>query len=340
MRRLCLLAASLAAVLASGVTPGWADERLRLADSLPVGHFFAVSGTKVFMERVKALSGGTVTFDYFPAEQLGKAKDLLSLTLSGVADIGYVVPSYVSDRMPLSAVAELPGGFKTSCEGTKAFFDLADMGVLRDAEFVPNKVKVLFALVTPPYQLFTTRRKIDGVATIAGLKLRTTGGAMDATVRHFNGIPIRMAAPDMYQGLSRGTVDGTLFPYSSVISYDLAGLIHYATSDENLGSAVLTYVIGLDRWKRLPPKVQDVLLQAGREATQQACAAADADVARDIATLRAKGVAVGPFPDADRPALRKAADTVAMEWSTELDRRGKPGTPVLDRFRAILVQGQ
>ena len=336
MRLLCLLAA----VLASVAAPGQADERLRLADSLPVGHFFAVSGTKVFMERVKALSGGTVTFDYFPAEQLGKAKDLLSLTLSGVVDIGYVVPSYVSDRMPLSAVAELPGSFKTSCEGTQAFFDLADAGLLRDAEFVPNKVRVLFALVTPPYQLFTTRQRIDGVGTIAGLKLRTTGGAMDATVRHFNGVPIRMAAPDMYQGLSRGTVDGTLFPYSSVISYDLADLTRYATSDENLGSAVLTYAIGLDRWKRLPPKMQDVLQQAGREATQQACASADADVARDIAALRSKGVTVGPFPDTDRETLHQAADAVATEWAAELDRRGKPGTPVLDRFRAALAQGR
>ena len=316
-----------------------ADERLRLADSLPVGHFFAVSGTKVFMDRVKELSGGSTTFDYFPAEQLGKAKDLLSLTVSGVVDIGYVVPSYVSDRMPLSAVAELPGSFKTSCEGTTAYVALADTGVLRDAEFVPNKVKVLFALVTPPYQLFTTRQRIDGVATIAGLKLRTTGGAMDATVHHFGGIPIRMAAPDMYQGLSRGTVDGTLFPYSSVISYDLAGLIHYATSDENLGSAVLTYVMSLDRWDRLPPKVQAILQQAGQEATKHACTAADADVARDIATLRAKGVTVGPFPETDGPALHQAADTVAAEWSTGLDRRGKPGTQVLDSFRAALAQG-
>ena len=329
-----------AALLALAATPAGANERLRLADSLPIGHFFAVSGTKVFMDRVQALSGGTVTFDYFPAEQLGKAKDLLSLTVSGVVDIGYVVPSYVSDRMPLSAVAELPGSFKTACEGTKAYFDLAESGVLRDFEFVPNKVKTLFALVTPPYQLFTTREKIVSVATIAGLKLRTTGGAMDATVRYFNGIPIRMAAPDMYQGLSRGTVDGTLFPYSSVISYDLAGLIHYATSDENLGSAVLTYVISLDRWARLSPKVQAVLQQAGREATEQACKAADADVARDIATLRAKGVTIGPFPEADRPALRQAANAVAAEWSTDLDKRGKPGTQVLDSFRAALGQGR
>lgn len=335
MRARPLLLAALA-LLAAGASR--ADDKLRLADSLPVGHFFAESGTKFFMNRVKELSNGAVTFEYFPAEQLGKAKDLLSLTRSGIADIGYVVPSYVSDKMPLSAVAELPGSFKTACEGTQAFLDLAETAELRDAEFAPNGVRVLFALVTPPYQLFTTRQKIEGVRSIAGLKLRTTGGAMDATVRHFGGIPVRMAAPDMYQSLSRGTVDGTLFPYASVISYDLPSLTRYATSGENLGSAVLTYVIGLDRWKRLSPATRDVLERAGREASRNACTAADADTVRDLETLRGKGVAIAPFPDQDREAIRSAADTIARDWAGDLDRRGKPGTVVLDRFRNAVAR--
>lgn len=332
-RRLLLCGLGLLAATASH-----ADDKLRLADSLPVGHFFAKSGTEFFMNRVKDLSAGKVAFEYFPAEQLGKAKDLLSLTRSGIADIGYVVPSYVSDKMPLSAVAELPGSFKTSCEGTLAFLDLAETGELKDAEFATNGVRVLFALVTPPYQLFTTRQPIEGVKSISGLKLRTTGGAMDATVRHFGGIPVRMAAPDLYQSMSRGTVDGTLFPYASVISYDLTALTKHATSGENLGSAVLTYVIGLDRWNRLSPQTREVLQQAGREASRNACAAADADVARDAEVLRAKGIAVGPFPEADRASLSAAADTIAHDWAVDLDRRGKPGSVVLDRFRGALAR--
>jgi hypothetical protein len=39
---------------------------------------------------------------------LGKAKDLLALTQAGVIDIAYVAPGFVSDKMPLSVVAELP----------------------------------------------------------------------------------------------------------------------------------------------------------------------------------------------------------------------------------------
>ncbi|MGU3663620.1 TRAP transporter substrate-binding protein DctP [Methylobacterium sp. A49B] len=334
MRRLLISVAAALLVPAAAR----ADERLRLADSLPVGHFFAESGTRFFMDRVKEISGGKVAFEYYPAEQLGKAKDLLSLTRSGIVDVGYVVPSYTSDKMPLSAVAELPGPFVTACQRTLAYDSLARTGPIDEAEFKPNGVHMLFTLVAPAYQLFTASRRIEGLKSMAGLKVRTTGGAMDATVKHFDGIPVRMAAPDLYQSLSRGTVDGLLFPYASVVSYDLGALTKFGTTGINLGSAALTYVIGLDRWKRLSPDARAALEQAGQEATRHACEAADRDSSRDQETLRGKGVTLEPFPEADRTELVTASDAIAKDWATSLDKRGKPGTAVLDAFRNALAR--
>jgi TRAP-type C4-dicarboxylate transport system substrate-binding protein len=319
--------------------PAAAQQKLRVADSLPAGHFFAESATKFWMARVSELTQNAVTFDYFPAEQLGKAKDLLALTKSGVVDIGYVVPSYVSDKMPLSAVAELPGAFATSCEGTMAFYRLATSGALAKSEFQPNGVRLLFALVMPPYQIFTARTKIEGIKSIEGLKLRTAGGAMDATVRRFKGVPVRMAGPDVYESLSRGTLDGLLFPYASLISYDVAGLSKYGTTGENFGSIALTYAISEARWKRLAPAVQEAMAKTGEEATRRACASVTADVARDLATITGKGVAMAPLPDADRAEIDKAMNDIAGDWAADLDKRGKPGGEVLAAFRAAVAAG-
>jgi TRAP-type C4-dicarboxylate transport system substrate-binding protein len=68
-----------------------------------------VQGGKFFMDRATALSNGRIKFEWYPAEQLGKAKDLLALVQTGVADMADVVPGYVPDKLPLSGVAELPG---------------------------------------------------------------------------------------------------------------------------------------------------------------------------------------------------------------------------------------
>jgi TRAP-type C4-dicarboxylate transport system substrate-binding protein len=39
------------------------------------------------MQEVTRATNNAVTFEYYPSEQLGKAKDLLALTASGVAGV-------------------------------------------------------------------------------------------------------------------------------------------------------------------------------------------------------------------------------------------------------------
>src|SRR3546814_10459183 len=73
---------------------------LRVADSFPTGHYIPDALTKPFMEEVERKTNNAVKFEYYPGQQLGKAKDMLSLTRSGVADIAYVAPSFDSDKMP------------------------------------------------------------------------------------------------------------------------------------------------------------------------------------------------------------------------------------------------
>ncbi|MFV0473262.1 MAG: hypothetical protein ACK5MQ_03510, partial [Pikeienuella sp.] len=134
MTRTTRLTAALSALLVAA--PAAADT-LRVADSFPVGHYIAENLLRPFMAEVTETTG--TEFEYFPAQQLGKAKDLLSLTQTGVADIGYVGASYVSDKLPLSSVGELPEAFTTSCQGSMAFWEIAKPGgALDQAEYAPN----------------------------------------------------------------------------------------------------------------------------------------------------------------------------------------------------------
>src|ERR1700679_1866613 len=148
---------------------------LRLADSLPVGHIIHEAVTKPFIEAVEKRTDGKVKIAHYPAEQLGKAKDLLRLTQSGVVDIGYIVPSYASDKMPLTAVAELPGGFRNACQGTAAYWALTrDGNFLAEKEFAPNGIRPLITFALPTYQiLLSTRKPITSLADLEGLKIRT-----------------------------------------------------------------------------------------------------------------------------------------------------------------------
>jgi TRAP-type C4-dicarboxylate transport system substrate-binding protein len=304
---------------------------LRVADHYPVGAPTAQYTARHFIDTVRQKSGGRVDFEYFPAEQLGKAKDLLALTVSGVTDIGFVGPSYVSDKMPLSGVAELPGTFATSCSGTAAYWPMAKDGLLARNEFAPNGVRILLAVVLPPYQILT-RGKLDTLADLKGLKLRSGGGAMDIAVRKLGAVPVRIAGPEVHEALTRGTLDGLVFPLAAVLQFNLQGPLKNATEGENFGGFAVTYVISERRWKQLPADVQSAMTEAGEATTRHACAMADRDNQPALEKLRGHGVRMVALSVADKAELKSLMAPVHKEWAAELDKRGRPGSQVLKEF--------
>ena len=318
---------------------GHSQEKLRVADALPVGHYISEYAAKFWMQEVTSRTNGSVQFEYYPAEQLGKAKDMLSIAQSGVADIAYVATSYISDKLPLSSVAELPGSFSTSCEGTLAYWKLAiGDGIIAKRDFEPNGVRVLFALSLPPYQLLTAKRKFDSISSAKGLKIRIPGGAaLDAMVGALKAVPVRISSPELHESLSRGTIDGLLFPYGSSITYDLVSLLKYSTIGENFGSAVIVYLISDARWKKLTPDTQRAMTEAGEAATRRGCSMMDKDVDSDAVKLRKGGLELLALQPTMRAELAKINAAVSQEWAESLDKRGKPGSEVLKAYRAGLT---
>ncbi|MFC0280756.1 TRAP transporter substrate-binding protein DctP [Falsigemmobacter intermedius] len=327
-------AAGLMAALLATAAPATAAETLRVGDSFPVGHYIAENLAKVWMDRVTEKSGGEIKFEYFPAEQMGKAKDLLALTQSAALDVGYVGASYVSDKLPLSSVGELPEAFTTSCQGTKAFWKIAQPGgALDQAEFAPNGVRVLMVMVLPAYQIFTKDREITGADSFKGLKIRTTGGAKEIASKLLEAIPVQIPAPESREALSRGTLDALLFPNGSILPYEMQPFLKYATTGQNFGSFVVTYTISQQKWDSLSPEVQKVLAETGEETTLSACEVADQLDVSDREKIAAAGVKYVELPEADAKKVGDLMATVGDQWAADLEARGRPAKAILQAFR-------
>lgn len=314
-------------------------ETLRVADSFPVGHYVAENLTKVWMDRVTELTDGEIDFEYYPAQQMGKSKDLMSLAQTGVVDIGYAPVSYLADKLPLSAVGELPEAFTKSCEGTKAFWSIAKPGEILDtAELAPLGVRMLMVMVLPPYQVMLAKKEITGLDSFSGLKLRTSGGTKEIAVELLNATPISISAPETRDALARGTIDGVLFPHSSAIPYGLPPELDYATQDLNFGSFVISYVISEDRWQQFSPEVQNAMTTAAEEVISSGCAIAEELDMVDKQKMADDGVKFVSLPDADVAILDEKLASIGQRWSSELDDRGLAGTEILNAFRDALKE--
>lgn len=314
---------------------------LKVADSFPVGHYIPGNTVIPWMKKVEELTKGKVKFEYYPAEQLGKAKDLFSNTKAGVIDIGYVPTSYVSDKLPLSAVGELPGSFESSCVGTMAFWSIAKPGgELDKIEYQRNGMRALFVHVLPPYQFLTATKPIVDMSSFKNLKTRTAGGALGLTAQKIGAIPVQMSAPEIRESLSRGTLDALMLPNLVLPPFDLDTQVKYATTGINLGSTVNPYMIRSDKWASLPPDVQAAMVQAGEAANRSGCEAAE-KLEGEVSGRLANGkVTYVKFSDAEKAKLNKSLLEVGKEWATGLDGRRLPGSKILEIFQQAVKSAE
>jgi TRAP-type C4-dicarboxylate transport system substrate-binding protein len=328
------LAAAACVVLAGTAAAAAEPVELKLADRLAQDHYVARYSSNYWIDEVQKASGGAVKITRYPSERLGKSKDMMTLVKAGITDIGEFVPGYLGDPLLLSTVAELPGILPNACTASLAYEQLAKPGGFIDkTELAPQGLHMLYVVGLPAYQLFTSK-KFDNLATMSGLKIRSSGPAMDAGLRVLGMVPIRMGAAELSESFSRGTVDGMAFPGASVFTYDLQGKTKYGTSDLSFGSSITFYAISTKVWDKLAPAVQKIMTEAGDKTTRHACTLIDQEEQDAIKKLvSGSNMTVVTLSPADRKKFDDQLAGVAQEWADAADKRGRKGSEALKVFR-------
>lgn len=311
---------------------------LRVADYLPPSHYLIRFATKHWIDTVVKQSNGRIEIKHFPSEQLGKAKDMLSLAQSGVADMAGIVPGFVSDRMPMSTISELPGQYRNACHGTAAIGELMMSSAMVKEELEPNNVVVILAIATAPYTLFSKRDRLASLDDMKGLKIRTLGGVMGRTVEKVGGASVQMASPEIYESLSRGTVDGLAYTYSALVSNGFHKLTKSALGDINFGGSAFAYVMSKQRWNALPADIQKILMGAGQEAAKYACREIDRDEQEAREKAKQSGIKIFSPTAGDKAKMSQIVDEEVAKWVLDGARRGKPSDAVYKTLRAALAK--
>jgi TRAP-type C4-dicarboxylate transport system substrate-binding protein len=313
---------------------------LRVADHYAQSSLTRQYTIQHFMDLVKERSGGRIEFQYFPSEQLGKARDMLSLTQQGAIDIGLVAPSYVPEKMPLSAVAELPGTYSGSCEGGKAYTKIAKSGPLAERDFAENGIRPLIIFMLAPYQI-VSRTPLESVDDLQGMKLRSGGTAQDQTIKALGAVPVRMSGVEVYESLSRGTLDGAVFPLQAAIDFRLTEILKHTTRSANFGGFATTYSISQKSWDKIPDDLKEIISTAAAETEKHACESLDRDdQGPALERMETNGVEAKAMPKAMSAEVAARLKDVGAQWAASLDAQGLAGTEVLEEFHEALKAGE
>lgn len=320
LKRLIPSALALALLGLAGPTANAQAQKLtlRVADSLPTTHIFSI-GFQNWMKRVTELTGGQVSFQHFPGEQLGKRKDMFDMARNGTVDIAYVLPVDHQAQLARATVVELPGFATLSSCGTPVLRGI--LGEYMNEEYVSRGVRPLLALYVGGYEIFSNR-DVRLPSDLKGMKVRSAGGSQDVTLKALGAVPISLASPEVYESMGRKTIDGVLFPWTGVPPWKLNEVAKNSTYGAALGATVLIYLINESVYQRLPQNVKAAMAKATDDVSPALIAEQDKTLTDLVVKLKGSGMKIIDLTRDDLAVWRKSLVDVERSW---LDSSAKSG---------------
>ena len=250
----------------------------------------------------------------------------------GLVDVSYVTASYTPARHVLPLMAELPGGGGTALINSVAFSRIHWKYFQQVGEY--KGVKMLGVFTHGPGQMFNSKRPINKIEDLAGMKIRTGGGIAEEMARAMGASAFVKPAPESYELLSSGVADGTFFPLESVSSFKLSSVIKYATLFPGgfYGSAFGMFM-NEDKFNKLSKEDQDAIMSVSGENIARIAGKAwdDADKL-SLEQMKKDGVQIADAPPELVKAVQEKSKAIVDKWIEAAKAKGVDGAKVLAEF--------
>src|SRR5881392_2558484 len=163
-----------ALVCAAFAAPVQAQVTLTYSSWVPPTHHLTI-WQQNWAKDVEKATSGRVKFQELPKAP-ASAPGTFDAVRDGLVDLSYVTASYTPARHILPMIAELPGAGETSLVNSVAYSRVYWRHFHKVGEY--NGVKLLGVFTHGPGQLFT-KRPVNSINDIQGLKIRTGGGVAE-----------------------------------------------------------------------------------------------------------------------------------------------------------------
>lgn len=146
-------------------------------------------------------------------------------------------------------------------------------------------------------------------------------------------IPVQSTLPDGYMSLQTGVYTGWVMFPSAYAAYRFHEPAPYYTliGFGAMGGAVVV-TMNSRTLARLPPEVQRIVRQVGRDYEAEAARVLDVRQAAGLETLRASGAQVRELPAGERVQWAQSLRDFPDRMAREADSRGMPGSAVIAAY--------
>jgi TRAP-type C4-dicarboxylate transport system substrate-binding protein len=335
-RHLFSLAA--AAVLCSAGSAG-AQTVLTLSSWVPPTHSLSIA-QKEWCELVEKNSGDKIKCNVLP-RAVANPPGTYDAIKNGLADVSFTVHGYTPGRFVLTQMAEFPF-LGDSAEPLSVAFNKVAMKYPQFGQ-EHQGVHVLAYFTHGPGIVFNTKRPVTKAEDLQGLKWRVGGGMVNEISKSLGMNVTLKPAPDSYELLSGGVMDGTLFPAESTESFKIDKLIKYATTfPGGLYNTSFVFMMNPARYDKLSPDEKKAVDSASGEVAARIMGRNwDKVDRRAFALMQANNVQVTRADAKFVADVKAKTSTLEANWVKEAQAKGLANADkVLAEFRSEISKAQ
>jgi len=319
-----LAVAALALVLANGVAI--AQTRWDLPAAYSPGNFHTENLVQ-FADDVDKASGGKLKITVHSNASLFKAPEIKRAVQGAQAQAGEILLVNFENENPLFGVDGVPFLATSYADSMKLY--KASRPALEKL-LAAQGIKLLYTVPWPPQGIFS-KKSINSVADMKGLKWRAYSPATARIAELVNAQPVTVQAAELSQAMATGVIDSMMTSGSTGFDTKTFEYIKnfYDTQAWLPKNAV---IVNQKAFDALDKPSQDALLRAAAGAEGRGWKVSDEKTQWYYEQLRKNGMVIHK-PSAQLAAdLKKVGDAMLQDW---LKKAGSDGQAVMDAYRKM-----
>jgi TRAP-type C4-dicarboxylate transport system substrate-binding protein len=314
----------------------YAQTVLNVTSWVPPSHHLVAGVTMPLCKDIETATSGRVKCNLLPKSVVA-APQTFDAVRDGLADLSFTVHGYTPGRFVLTDAVEFPFLGDTSEALSVAYQRVHDRVFAKLDEH--KGVHVLGVFTHGPGQIFNTKRAVNSLKDLEGMKIRVGGGLVNDVAKALGTVPMLKPAPESYELLSQGVADGVFFPKEAPVSFKLTPLIKHVTFvPGGLYNVSFVMIMNEAKWKQISPSDQAAINKLSGEAlARRAGKSWDSVDAYGEKVMREAGIPIVTASPQFVAEIKSRTAGLEQAWIDKAKAKGVDGAEVLKAVRADLA---
>jgi TRAP-type C4-dicarboxylate transport system substrate-binding protein len=294
---------------------------------------------KWLMEEITKRTNGQVKFEQYFGGSLLKARELLKGIQAGTADMGFIFTAYYPKELKIHLLPQIfirgPVDPAKKMEFFESFYKEIPEARAEIEAWNQKRIAIhLFGKMAAGG--VKSIKSLDG---IKGLKMRVAGGYDALHMKCLGANVVFLRSSDVYSAFQKGAIDAA---YSTPASfyrskwYETAKPFYLFVIPKFSGTyAFIT--INLDTFRKLPPDIQDTIVQVGKEYNQYEARLLKQLEENYSSEMASKGVIIlEESKDGVTNWAEKCEAEAIAKGVREAEKQGLPGEKLMEQLTQLI----